>query len=123
MAVPLARPKIVKKKTNKFKRHQSDRFATVKESWRRPKGIDSRVRRKFKGKTLMPNIGYGSNKKTKHVLCNAEYLRDLVAREVFKPEHVPSSRQLADAFTKALPRLVFAALVKVVLGGDAGAGP
>ena len=66
MAVPLARPKIVKKKTNKFKRHQSDRFATVKESWRRPKGIDSRVRRKFKGKTLMPNIGCGSNKKNKH---------------------------------------------------------
>jgi len=68
MAVPLARPKIVKKKTNKFKRHQSDRWVTVKEAWRRPKGIDSRVRRKFKGKTLMPNIGYGSNKKTKHIL-------------------------------------------------------
>merc|ERR1711939_1132747 len=68
MAVPLSRPKIVKKKTTKFKRHQSDRFITVKEAWRRPKGIDSRVRRKFKGKTLMPNIGYGSNKKTRHVL-------------------------------------------------------
>merc|ERR1712118_56583 len=40
----------------------------VDESWRRVKGIDSRVRRKFKGKTLMPNIGYGSNKKTKHML-------------------------------------------------------
>merc|ERR1712006_16553 len=40
----------------------------VPESWRRPKGIDSRVRRKFKGKTLMPNIGYGSNKKTRHML-------------------------------------------------------
>merc|ERR1711924_533539 len=70
MAVPLSRPKIVKKKTNKFKRHQSDRFIAVKEAWRRPKGIDSRVRRKFKGKTLMPNIGYGSNKKTRHVLPN-----------------------------------------------------
>merc|ERR1712144_83614 len=68
MAVPLSRPKIVKKKTNKFKRHQSDRFKRVPESWRRVKGIDSRVRRKFKGKTLMPNIGYGSNKKTKHML-------------------------------------------------------
>jgi large subunit ribosomal protein L32e len=40
----------------------------VQENWRRPKGIDSRVRRKFKGVTLMPNIGYGSNKKTRHVL-------------------------------------------------------
>merc|ERR1712196_452479 len=68
MAVPLSRPKIVKKKTNKFKRHQSDLHARVSESWRRPKGIDSRVRRKFKGKVLMPNIGYGSNKKTRHVL-------------------------------------------------------
>merc|ERR1711966_237670 len=68
MAVPLSRPKIVKKKTNKFKRHQSDRFKRVDESWRRPKGIDSVVRRKFRGKILMPNIGYGSNKKTKHML-------------------------------------------------------
>merc|ERR1711881_630825 len=68
MAVPMSRPKIVKKKTTKFKRHQSDLFARVGESWRRPKGIDSRVRRKFKGKVLMPNIGYGSNKKPRHVL-------------------------------------------------------
>merc|ERR1711998_506945 len=68
MAVPLSRPKIVKKKTNKFKRHQSDLHARVAESWRRPKGIDSRVRRKFKGKILMPNIGYGSSKKTRHML-------------------------------------------------------
>merc|ERR1712178_285140 len=70
MVQPLVRRKIVKKKTNKFKRHQSDRFFTVKESWRKPKGIDNRMRRKFRGMTRMPKIGYGSNRRTRHVLQN-----------------------------------------------------
>lgn len=48
--------KIVKKRTNKFKRHQSDRYHSVKESWRKPKGIDNRVRRRFKGQTAMPKV-------------------------------------------------------------------
>merc|ERR1712019_325285 len=59
--------KIVKKRTNKFIRHQSDRYAKVKQAWRKPKGIDNRVRRRFKGQYLMPSIGYGSNKKTRHM--------------------------------------------------------
>jgi hypothetical protein len=51
-------------------RHCAPCPAPLQTSWRRPKGIDSRCRRKFKGTTLMPNIGYGSNKKTKHMLAN-----------------------------------------------------
>ncbi|XP_069912586.1 large ribosomal subunit protein eL32-like [Oryctolagus cuniculus] len=62
---PLVKPKIVKKRTKKFIRHQSDRYVKIK--WK-PRGIDNRVRRRFKGQTLMPIIGYGSNKKTKHML-------------------------------------------------------
>ena len=65
---PASRPKIVKKRTKKFTRHQSDRYDKVKRNWRKPKGIDNRVRRKFKGMYLMPNIGYGSAKETKHML-------------------------------------------------------
>ena len=68
MVTPLKKLKIVKKRTKTFDRHQSDRKLAVKRSWRRPKGIDSRVRRKFKGALEMPNIGYGSNNKTRHVL-------------------------------------------------------
>eukprot|EP00163_Fabomonas_tropica_P017522 TRINITY_DN3111_c0_g5_i1.p1 TRINITY_DN3111_c0_g5~~TRINITY_DN3111_c0_g5_i1.p1 ORF type:complete len:134 (+),score=50.95 TRINITY_DN3111_c0_g5_i1:119-520(+) len=66
MVKPLTKPKIVKKITKKFKRHHSDRYIRVAESWRKQKGIDSRVRRRFKGMILQPNIGYGSNKKTRH---------------------------------------------------------
>ncbi|XP_010862027.1 60S ribosomal protein L32 [Esox lucius] len=65
---PLQRPKIVKKRVKKFIRHQSDRYVKVKQNWRKPRGIDNRVRRRFKGQMLMPNIGYGSNNNTKHML-------------------------------------------------------
>eukprot|EP00871_Galdieria_phlegrea_P000815 jgi/Galph1/1734/GphlegSOOS_G411.1 len=73
MPTPLIRRKSIKKRTKKFKRFQSDRFKRVKENWRKPKGIDCKVRRRFKGSTLMPNIGYGTNKKTRHLLPNGFY--------------------------------------------------
>merc|ERR1711911_132126 len=40
---PTSRPKIVKKRTKQFIRHQSDRYDKLKRNWRRPKGIDNRV--------------------------------------------------------------------------------
>ncbi|KAI9491855.1 50S ribosomal protein L32 [Zychaea mexicana] len=70
MVSPAVKHTIVKKRTAKFKRHQSDRFARVGESWRKPKGIDGPVRRRFKGQIPMPKIGYGSAKKTRHMLPN-----------------------------------------------------
>merc|ERR1712026_482684 len=60
MAQSVSTKKIVRKRNKRFIRHQSDRFDRVDQSWRKPKGIDSRVRRRFKGQTLMPSIGYGT---------------------------------------------------------------
>ncbi|XP_072900659.1 large ribosomal subunit protein eL32-like [Hemitrygon akajei] len=64
----LTKPNIVKKRRKKFIHHQSDRYVKIAHNWRKPRGIDNRVRRRFKGQILMPNISYGSNKKTKHML-------------------------------------------------------
>ena len=68
---PLLKKTIVKKRTKKFARHQADLFMRIRDSsWRKPKGIDGRVRRRFKGQVPMPSIGYGSDKKTRNVHPN-----------------------------------------------------
>ncbi|AEA38843.1 60S ribosomal protein L32 (nucleomorph) [Cryptomonas paramecium] len=59
---------LVKKKTKNFNRYDSDRYKRIGEKWRKPRGIDSCIRRKFKGKPAMPNIGYGNNCKTRNLV-------------------------------------------------------
>mmetsp|Transcript_9433 Transcript_9433/g.14643 ORF Transcript_9433/g.14643 Transcript_9433/m.14643 type:complete len:137 (+) Transcript_9433:77-487(+) len=68
---PLNKKTIVKKRTKKFARHQADLFMRIsRTSWRKPKGIDGRVRRRFKGAVPLPSIGYGSDKTTRNIHPN-----------------------------------------------------
>mmetsp|Transcript_28379 Transcript_28379/g.41932 ORF Transcript_28379/g.41932 Transcript_28379/m.41932 type:complete len:137 (-) Transcript_28379:49-459(-) len=68
---PLVKRTIVKKRSKKFARHQADLFMRIRNSsWRKPKGIDGRVRRRFKGALPMPSIGYGSDKRTRNIHPN-----------------------------------------------------
>ena len=68
MAVtPLRRVKKVKKRSKKFLRHEYEDFGKLKATWRRPRGIDSAVRRQFRGRKPLVKIGYGTNKKHKDI--------------------------------------------------------
>lgn len=64
------RIRIVKKKKTTFDRFECHRYYRLNRSWRRPRGIDCAVRRKFRGYTRTPKVGYGSNHKTRHLLAN-----------------------------------------------------
>ena len=55
-----------------------------------------------------------SFKKTKHILRAAEYLRDLVMREVIRMRHLPGKIMIADILTKAAARSVYLELVRLL---------
>ena len=62
---PLKKREYIKHKKPNFKRQESWRYKRLKESWRRPRGIDSKMRKKVKGWPPSPRAGYRSPKKTR----------------------------------------------------------
>lgn len=55
----------VKNKKPDFRRQESWRYKRVKESWRRPRGIDSKMRKRAKGWPRSVEVGYRSPKETR----------------------------------------------------------
>jgi large subunit ribosomal protein L32e len=53
------------RKKPKFRRQESWRYKRVADKWRRPHGIDSKMRKKVKGWPVSPTTGYRSPKKTR----------------------------------------------------------
>ena len=53
-------------------------------------------------------------KNTKHILRAAEFLRDLVAKEVLHLEHISGTYMLADLLTKAVSRPIFLQLMALL---------
>lgn len=62
--------KVLKKRTKPFIRHKSDEYFRLSSAWRKPRGIDNPVRRRYRGNRVMPGIGYGTDKRTRHMMPN-----------------------------------------------------
>ena len=67
MVKPVVPKSIVKKRTKKFTRHRCEQFKCIGTAWRKPRGMDSPIRRRYKGQKAMPNKGYGSDRATKYI--------------------------------------------------------
>ena len=63
----LRQKRAVNAKKPKFRRPESWRYKRLETGWRRPKGIDSKIRQRERGQPAMPTIGYRSPVKLRHL--------------------------------------------------------
>jgi len=55
------------RKKSGFRRWMSQTIKRVKPSWRRPRGLHSKIRVRTKGKIKRPSVGYGAPKKLRYL--------------------------------------------------------
>ncbi|MHA1265201.1 MAG: 50S ribosomal protein L32e [Candidatus Helarchaeota archaeon] len=82
----------LKQKRPKFIRQESWRYKRLKTSWRRPKGIDNKVRKKKKGTIKSPNVGYRSPKKVRYL--HPSGFKEVVVHNLAELEEVKGRREV-----------------------------
>jgi len=107
----LATRKRVKSKKPDFKRQESWRYKRLEKSWRRPRGLDSKMRKKVKGWPSSPGAGYRGPKNSRglhpsgRVEVKVNNIDDLGKvkpdSEVVKIAHTVGARKRIEILNKA----------------------
>jgi large subunit ribosomal protein L32e len=106
----------VKKRKPNFVRHEGWRYKRLKEGWRRPRGLDNKMRRKIKGWPPTVNVGYRGPKATrglhpsgyKEVLAyNTKDLEEIDPKtQAIRIAHTVGKRQRAKILVEARKRKI-----------------
>jgi large subunit ribosomal protein L32e len=82
---------IKKRKIPEFRRPLSGTIKRIKESWRRPRGLHSKVRQKEKSKLKMPDIGYRQPKEVRGL--HPSGFKEVLVRNLKDLERVDPSKE------------------------------
>ena len=82
----------VKNRKPTFRRQESWRYKRVSQVWRRPDGIDSKMRRKVKGWPVQAEVGYRGPRKTRGL--HPSGLEEVLVRNVDDLAHVDPGRHV-----------------------------
>jgi large subunit ribosomal protein L32e len=115
----------VKKRKPKFVRQESWRYERLKENWRRPKGLDNKMRRKIKGWPPRVNVGYRGPKVArglhpsgyKEVLVhNVEEIKKVDPKtQAVRIAHTVGKRERAKILTESRKRRITVLNIKEVV--------
>lgn len=102
-----------KKKKPEFARHESWRYVKLKENWRRPRGLDNKMRRKIKGWPPTVSVGY-KGPKVARGLHPAGYREVLVhnAKEISGVDPKTQAARIAQTVGKKKRAQILAAAKK-----------
>lgn len=99
------------RKKPKFLRHMHEAYVRIGTSWRKPRGIQSKVKIKQKGRIRMPNVGYGAPRALKYlhpsgfkeILVHnvAELMKVDKIKEAVKIAHTVGNRKRSEVLKKA----------------------